>query len=125
MRADLVGIAVAAAPGEGYYVNLGHHHGATPLSPDLVRKVLGPVLADPGISKVAHHGKMTSRADFGIGGLGRHRDRPPGGLEACDSMISLTDWETMIPITTPSEGRAAAHGRGRRYPGRAMPRRTR
>jgi len=56
VRAALVGIAVSPAPGEGYYIPLGH----TPLSAgnlpiEMVRARLKPVLEDPALPKYAHN----------------------------------------------------------------------
>jgi DNA polymerase-1 len=57
-EAELVGISFAARPGEAYYVPVGHAP-ATSQGPqmalDSVREHLGPVLADPGVAKVAHN----------------------------------------------------------------------
>ncbi|HLF72357.1 MAG TPA: DNA polymerase I [Dehalococcoidia bacterium] len=65
----LVGVEVAVAPGEAYYVPVGHQPalgGPQQLAPDLVLDRLAPVFADPAIEKVAHNGKydlalLTSR----------------------------------------------------------------
>ena len=46
MRAELVGIALAASPGEAWYVNIGHHDGAEPLSLAAVREAR-PVVMEP------------------------------------------------------------------------------
>jgi DNA polymerase-1 len=61
MRAGLVGISLSPAPGEAYYVPVGHRLGLgepaqLPLSTVLGR--LGPVLEDAAVAKVAHNGKF-------------------------------------------------------------------
>jgi DNA polymerase-1 len=60
MKADLVGLSVAAEPGRGYYVPVGHllaqgSAGQLPLG--LVIERLGPVLENPKVAKSAHNGK--------------------------------------------------------------------
>jgi DNA polymerase-1 len=58
VEADLVGIALACAEGEGYYIPVGHLPGAAgkpQLSLEFVRQRLGPVLADEGLAKYAHN----------------------------------------------------------------------
>jgi DNA polymerase-1 len=73
LRAALAGIAAAPAPGEAYYVNVGHETGTPPLSPDAVREQLGPVLADPAIPKLGHNAKVDlqvlGRAGLPVRGL--------------------------------------------------------
>jgi DNA polymerase-1 len=61
MRAGLVGISLSPAPGEAYYIPVGHRPGLgeqeqLPLS--TVLRYLGPVLEDAAIEKVAHNGKF-------------------------------------------------------------------
>ena len=60
MKADLVGISLAAQPGRGFYVPVGHllaqgWGGQLPL--ELVADRLRPVLEDPKVSKTAHNAK--------------------------------------------------------------------
>ena len=56
IRANLVGIAIATGPDRSYYVPVAHKEGRQlPLA--RVREVLGPILADEGLPKYAHHGK--------------------------------------------------------------------
>ena len=71
MKADLVGFAFAARPGEGFYVPVGHllAGGAEDQLPmDLVRERLRPVLENPKIPKAAHNGKydLTVLARHGV-----------------------------------------------------------
>ncbi len=72
VRADLVGISVAVAPGEATYVPIGHVVDGN-LPADRVREVLGPLLADPSIAKVGHRVKYDSivlgRAGFALDGV--------------------------------------------------------
>lgn len=60
----LVGLALSPAPGSGYYVPLAHRALGTPrqLALDEVRDVLGPLLADPSVAKLAHSLKHESVA---------------------------------------------------------------
>ena len=61
MRARLVGISLADAPGTGDYLPVGHDprlHPGRQLPLESVRGKLGPVLADPGIAKVGHNAKF-------------------------------------------------------------------
>jgi DNA polymerase-1 len=57
----LVGVALAPAPGEAYYVPVGHKPalgGPAQLPADLVLQKLAPLFTDPGIGKIAHNGKF-------------------------------------------------------------------
>jgi DNA polymerase I len=57
----LVGVAVATAPGEAYYVPVGHKPalgGPSQLPADLVLQKLAPLFANPDIDKIAHNGKF-------------------------------------------------------------------
>ena len=56
MTAELVGIAIAVSPTESFYIPVGHDNGVQ-LSLDKVRRALGPILSDPKIRAIAHHGK--------------------------------------------------------------------
>jgi DNA polymerase-1 len=57
IRAQLVGISLSPAPGEAYYIPVGHRadRGQLPLA--RVLELLGPLLADESIEKTAHNGK--------------------------------------------------------------------
>jgi DNA polymerase-1 len=59
MSAGLVGISLSFEPGQAAYVPVGHTslNGSTAgqLDVELVREVLGPLLADPGVPKCGHH----------------------------------------------------------------------
>lgn len=78
-RARLVGIGLSPAPGEAAYVPVGHAEGAN-LSLDAVRRVLGPVLADPAVAKIGQNTK------FDVEVLARH-DLPVAGV-AFDTMLA-------------------------------------
>ncbi len=57
----VVGIAVAVAPAEAYYIPVGHQvelGGAPELPLDVVFAALGPLLADAAIEKTAHNAKF-------------------------------------------------------------------
>ncbi|MEN6555177.1 MAG: DNA polymerase I [Anaerolineaceae bacterium] len=56
MRAELVGISLAADPSIGYYFPLGHKQGRQ-LAREEVFQALQPLLENPGISKVGHNSK--------------------------------------------------------------------
>jgi DNA polymerase-1 len=58
VQAGLVGISLSWQEGEACYIPVGHIPSAASqpqLSLDVVREVLGPVLADPEIAKIAHN----------------------------------------------------------------------
>ena len=56
MSADLVGLGIAWAKGEGCYIPVAHNDGEQ-LPWDEVRGAVQPFLADPKLPKVAHNGK--------------------------------------------------------------------
>jgi DNA polymerase-1 len=70
MTAELVGIAIAVTPHEGYYVPVGHGNWSN-LTLDSVRDTVGPALADPDLRGYTHHGKydlqVLERHGFTIG----------------------------------------------------------
>ncbi len=83
MSADLVGLSLSVTPCEAWYIPVGHRIGGDagrqlPLT--RVCATLGPVLADPAITKVAHHAKYDLRI------LARH-GLPVQGL-VCDTMLA-------------------------------------
>lgn len=82
MRAALVGISLAVAPGDAVYIPLGHLYLGVPtqLTLETIRHHLGPLLADPAIRKYAQNAKF----DMAI--LARH-GLPVRGL-VCDTMIA-------------------------------------
>ncbi len=57
MRADVVGLGLAASASEAYYVPVGHAEGDQ-LAWDTVRSALGTLLADASIRKLAHNAKF-------------------------------------------------------------------
>lgn len=79
MAADLVGIALTAAEGAGYYVTIGHK-GAANLNLETVAQKLRPLFQDPGVSKYAHN------ANYDLTVLVEH------GMDVnpvtCDTMIA-------------------------------------
>ncbi|MFC2044859.1 DNA polymerase I [Chloroflexota bacterium] len=70
MSAQLVGIALSPAPGEAYYVPVGHvGWGQTEqMLLEYVLNRLKPVLEDPSLTKLAHNGNydMTVLAEYGV-----------------------------------------------------------
>jgi DNA polymerase-1 len=56
MLAELVGIAIATSPEESYYIPI-RHPGEAHISIERAREVLAPVLSDPNLRAIAHHGK--------------------------------------------------------------------
>lgn len=56
MRAQILGVSLAVAPGAGVYVPIAHRYLGAPaqLSWEIVAKALAPVLADPKVLKVAY-----------------------------------------------------------------------
>jgi DNA polymerase-1 len=80
MSASLIGLAVAPATGEGFYIPIAHEDGTSRLSACTVLSVLSPFLADPAVSKHGHDLKTTlivlSQCGLPLRGLG------------CDTMIA-------------------------------------
>ncbi len=80
MAAELVGIALTAEEGKGYYVPVGHESRSANLSLPTVVEKLKPVLQNPGIPKYAHNANydLTVLAEQGL-------DVMP---VTCDTMIA-------------------------------------
>lgn len=55
MLAELVGISLAVAPGDGYYIPIGHQTGKSQLPLQEVVSALSGPLMDPAIEKVGHN----------------------------------------------------------------------
>jgi len=55
LRADLVGISLAVAPGEGFYIPLGHKTGDSQLPWEMVREHLRPILTNAKHPIVGHN----------------------------------------------------------------------
>jgi DNA polymerase-1 len=55
VRVQLVGLALAASPTQGYYLPVGHETGDPQLRWETVRRALAPLLKDAAIPKVAHN----------------------------------------------------------------------
>ncbi|GJL81650.1 MAG: DNA polymerase I [marine bacterium B5-7] len=70
MRAKLVGISFSATPGHAAYLPVAHDYDDAPaqLSLDTVKKLLGPLLADPDIEKIGQNLKydLSVLANHGI-----------------------------------------------------------
>ncbi|MGQ9458921.1 MAG: 5'-3' exonuclease H3TH domain-containing protein, partial [Anaerolineae bacterium] len=81
LRAHLVGLSLAAAPGQAWYLPVGHKEGPN-LPLEAVRDHLAPLLMDPQVPKYAHHAKYDMEV------LARH-GLPVQGL-AFDTM--LAEW---------------------------------
>jgi DNA polymerase-1 len=62
MRTPITGIALATDTRDAAYLPLGHRYLGAPKQLDLetVRRVLGPVLADPAIAKIGHDLKLSA-----------------------------------------------------------------
>ena len=56
-QAKLVGICLAAAPGQAWYLPLAHQVSEQQLPLDLVRQALQPILDDPTVLKIGHNFK--------------------------------------------------------------------
>jgi len=82
MRAQILGVALAAAPGEGIYVPIAHRYLGAPkqLSFDEVRAVIAPLLEDPKVRKVAYDLKRLEDV------LARHGVRIEGAIS--DPMLA-------------------------------------
>jgi DNA polymerase I len=61
LRATLIGISLSTAPGTAVYVPTAHASGRG-LSLEALRRLLGPVFADPSIGKIGHNLKYDLRA---------------------------------------------------------------
>lgn len=57
MRATLVGISIAISPTKSWYIPVGHAANGPNIPKETVAALLLPVLSDPSIPVVAHHGK--------------------------------------------------------------------
>ena len=74
MRGVLIGLAIAAAPGDGYYIPLGHRYLGCPaqLPWAKVKELVGALLGDARIKKVAHdlkhHEVVLAQQDVTIAG---------------------------------------------------------
>ncbi len=74
MRAVMVGMSLATKAGEGFYIPVAHRYLGAPkqLGLDVVREIVGPLLADASVKKVAHHLKydeiILRRNGMSIGG---------------------------------------------------------
>ncbi len=66
VASDLVGISLAIAPGEAWYVPVGHRHGAQLPLPTVVA-ALNPLFANPQQPKFAHHAKFDLEVLAGAG----------------------------------------------------------
>ncbi|NPV75582.1 MAG: DNA polymerase I [Anaerolineae bacterium] len=55
MRAELVGISLSVAPGEGYYIPVGHRTGETQLPLPEIIATLQPFFTDPTIEKIGQN----------------------------------------------------------------------
>jgi DNA polymerase-1 len=90
MRAVMVGMSLATKAGEGFYIPVGHRYLGAPkqLSIDVVRGIVGPLLADASVKKVAHHLKYDE--------IILRRNGMPIGGDVFDTMIAsyLLDPET-------------------------------
>ena len=68
MAAVLVGIALTAGEGQGYYIPVGHQPAASNLPLEIVIARLRPLLGSPDILKVAHNANydLTALAEHGL-----------------------------------------------------------
>lgn len=93
MRAVVIGIALSTAPGRSHYVPIEHRYLGVPKQIDLktFAKVLGPVLANPKIKKLAYDTKLVEIV------LGRHGIEIEGALFDASIAAYLLDPE--VPNT--------------------------
>ncbi len=95
IQAQLVGLSFSPAPGEAYYVPVGHIGleavGQLPLAQVLDR--LGPLLRDAAVPKTAHNGKydMTVLAESGLAVAGLANDTMIAAHLLGDRSIGLKD----------------------------------
>ncbi|HKX12091.1 MAG TPA: 5'-3' exonuclease H3TH domain-containing protein, partial [bacterium] len=68
LKAKLVGLSFALAPGEAYYLAVGHQGGEPQLPLDSTLEKLKPLLEDPKIPKIAQHFKYDAQVllNYGI-----------------------------------------------------------
>ncbi|XUP37324.1 DNA polymerase I (plasmid) [Xanthomonas axonopodis pv. vasculorum] len=59
LQADLIGLSVAAEPGQAAYLPFGHHFPGAPVQLDRTQALahLAPLLTDPAVRKLGQHGK--------------------------------------------------------------------
>ncbi|WP_372171491.1 DNA polymerase I [Xanthomonas axonopodis] len=59
LQADLIGLSVAAEPGQAAYLPFGHHFPGAPAQLDRTQALaqLSPLLTDPAVRKLGQHGK--------------------------------------------------------------------
>ncbi len=57
LRAELVGISLSVAEGQGYYIPVGHRTGEPQLPLEAVRAALMPAFTDPKLPKYGHNAK--------------------------------------------------------------------
>ncbi|MBV6785918.1 DNA polymerase I [Xanthomonas campestris pv. uppalii] len=59
LQADLIGLSVAAEPGQAAYLPFGHHFPGAPAQLDRTQALaqLAPLLTDPAVRKLGQHGK--------------------------------------------------------------------
>jgi DNA polymerase-1 len=58
MRANLIGLSLATAPGRACYVPLRHRDAPVQIAPERALAALGPLLAEPTVLKVFHNAKF-------------------------------------------------------------------
>ncbi|MFQ6014642.1 MAG: DNA polymerase I [Anaerolineae bacterium] len=120
MQAELVGIALAAKEGEGFYIPVGHQPGLemteSNLDLGLVRERLGPVLSQADLAKYGHNAKydimVLERHGFSVEGLAFDTMIAAYLLEPTSRSLGLKDlaWTKLgVEMTTISD----LIGRGR------------
>ena len=93
MQARLVGISLSLAPGEAYYLPVGHVGWGQQeqLSLELVIKGLKPLLEDASLAKLAHNGKydMTVLAEYGVAVANLAFDTMIAAYLLCEKSLNL------------------------------------
>ncbi|MCL1528355.1 DNA polymerase I [Xanthomonas nasturtii] len=78
LQADLIGLSVAAEPGQAAYLPFGHNFPGAPAQLDRAQALaqLAPLLTDPGVRKLGQHGKYDLHVmrRHGIALAGYHDD---------------------------------------------------
>lgn len=117
MRAQPVGVGLAVDPGRGFYLPLGHRYLGCPPQLDWpsVRAIVGPLLADPRVTKVGHDLK---HAAILLGRAGAEMEGPAFDVmlagylldpEAPNGIAELARRELGVVMTRPEDAAGKGH----------------
>jgi len=111
MSAEMVGISLSPAPGEAYYIPVGHDASLWQVEQLPLKQImerLKPLLEDTALAKLAHNGKydMTVLAEHGVGVKNLTFDTMVAAYLLCEKSLGLKALAfnklgiEMTPITT-------------------------